>query len=539
MNSDRHSELVSLLERINSFLADQLKAEPAYNELIETLELLTERIEPTSKPIVKIVSPSHVLATKLQCQNEANELLRSLYEFQIVSPISQIRQIVCHCDVICLLYNSTHKILPHHQRLIELAQAAEIPVFLLVHQGNSNSGGYTDWLTAQDYSVNDLELAFLHFIDLDNRQQVFYQRSLANFLPKVRDSYLARIRQAAKQEIERFFRQQIAHCWQEINQIKTQYLEDKQLSIYQQQFRQKINNNNQFRQQINRDIKQAINHAKTDLANPFSVDSFIFELQQIIDSAQVKTIKKPEHIYLYLVLEDLPNTPLFHDRIWDLCQQKAADILEQEWSKIIYVYGSGGLQALLARTNRDLSGINPLLDNAKLASTILFKPTLNLTTIVDYRALEFNSRIIFDYSYLQSSWFRLLISVLIGLAIYLFTLFFFGEGRYFGFLIIIFQIINLITGQNIKKAKLKQHTKELKRIVDQRYQSLVRIIINQIAQALILTTDCQVQQNREQWSEAIAVAQAKLDELKQTSDRHKSRIDCLQETRSTIQSWFN
>ena len=538
MNSDRPIELISLLERTNSFLADQLEAEPTYSELIETLNLLAERLEPNFKPTVKIVSPSRVLATKLQQQNEANELLRSLYKFEVVSPISQIRQIVCYCDVICLLYNSTHKILPHHQKLIELALAAEIPVFLLVHQSKSDSGGYTDWLTAQDYSVNDVELALDDFINLDNRQQVFYQRWLADFLPTVRDSYPARIRQTAKQEIKRFFRQQIAHSWQEINQIKSQYLKDKQLSIYQQQFRQKINNNNQVRQQINRDIKQAINHAKTDLVNPFSVDSLIFELQQIIDYARVKTIKKPEHIYLYLVIDDLPNA-LFHDYAWDLCQQKAAKILEQEWSKIIHVYGSGGLQALLAITNRDLSDISPLLDKTELTPTILFKPTLDLTTIIDDRALEFNSRIIFDYSYLQSSWFRLLISVLIGLGIYLFTLFFFGEGRYFGFLIIIFQIINLITGQNIKKAKLKQHTKELKRLVDQRYQSLVRIIINQIAQTLILTTDCQVQQDREQWSEAIAVAQAKLDELKQTSDRHKSRIDCLQQTRSTIQSWFD
>ena len=539
MNRDRLNELVSLLERTNTFLADQLEAEPTYSELIETLDLLAERLGDNFKPTVKIVSPSRVLATKLQQQNEANELLRSLYKFEVVSPISQIRQIVCHCDVICLLYDSTHKILPHHQKLIELALAAEIPVFLLVHQSKSDSGGYTDWLTAQDYSVNDVELAFLHFIDLDDRQQVSYQRSLADFLPTVRDSYPARIRQAAKQEIERFFRQQIAHGWQEINQIKSQYLEDKQLSTYQQQFRQKINNNNQFRQQTTRDIKQAINHTKADLVNPFSVDNLIFELQQIIVSARVKTIKKSEHIYLYLILDDLPDTPLFHDYIWDLCQQKAAEILEQEWSKIIHVYGSGGLQALLARTNRDLSDISSLLDNTKSASTILFQPTLDLTTIVDDRALEFNSRIIFDYSYLQSSWFRLLISVFIGLGIYLFTLIFFGEGRYFGFLIIIFQIINLITGQNIKKAKLKQHTKELKRLVDQKYQSLVRIIINQIAQTLISIADCQIQQDREQWSEAIAVAQAKLDELKQTSDRHKSRIDCLQQMRSTIQSWFD
>ena len=539
MESDRSGVLISLLEQTNNFLADKLQAEPIYSELIETLELLAKRLEPNSKPTVKIVSPSHVLATKLQRQNEANDSLRSLYKFEVVSPISQIRLIIHNCDLIYLLYNSTHKILTHHQKLIELAQTAKIPVLLLVHRSKSQSDSYKDWLTAQDYSFDGMELAVDDFINLDDRQQVeLCQRSLFNFLPAVRDSYPTRIRKAAKQEIELFFRQKLAHKWQEINKIKSQYWQDKQLHIYQQQFRQSINNNNQFRQQVIRDIKQAINHAKADLLNPFLCDSFIFEIQQIIDSARVKTIKKPEHIYLYLVLEDMPNAPLFHDYVWDLCQQKAAEIIDREWSKIVRVYGSGGLQSLVDRTNRDLSDISPLLET-ELTPTILLKPTLNLATIIDDRALEFNSRIIFDYSYLQSSWFRLLISVSIGFVIYLFTLFFFGEGRYFGFLIIIFQIINLITGQNIKKAKLKQHTKELKRIVDQRYQSLVRIIINQITQTLILSIDSQAQQDREQWSEAIAAAQEKLDELKQTSDRHKSRIDSLKQTRSTIQSWFN
>ena len=543
MKSDRHSELISLLEQINRFLADKFKLEPAYGELTKTLKLLAQGLEPNSKPIIKIVSPSKILATELQRQNQANESLRSLYQFEVVSPISQIHKILRRCDLICLLYDSTQKIRPHHQKLIELAQSAEITVFLLVHQGKSQSDNYKDsykdWLTAQDYSVSNVELSLNNFINLDNPSQESYWRSLTDALPTILNSCPIRIRQAVKKEIEQFFRQEIAGGWREINQIKTQYLQDKELFAYRQQFRQDINNHNQFRQQIIREIKQGIHHAKADLINPFSQDGLMFELQQLIDSAEVKTIKKLEQVYLYLILEDMSDAPLFHDYVWNLCQQKAAKTLKQEWSKIVQVYGSGGLQSLSSRTNQDLDDIAALLDNTKFVSAIFPSPALDLTAIVDAHVLEFNSRIIFDYSYLQSSWFRLSISVSIGLGIYLFTLLLFGEGRYFGFLIIIFQIINLITGQNVKKAKLKQHKKELKRLVYQRYQSLIRIIFDRVIKTLIQATDSYAQQGKEQWEEAIAIAQNKLDELKQTSDRHKKRIDTLKQTQSIIQSWLD
>ncbi|MEO1671071.1 MAG: hypothetical protein AAFR77_09855, partial [Cyanobacteria bacterium J06631_2] len=134
MKSDRLGRLISNIERSKQLLTEKAEAESGYQELIETLDSYLARLGSDLKPVVKIVSPSRVLAEKLQSQNEADEVLRSLCEFQVVSPISNLRQVLQHCDLIVLLYDSSHTIHPHHYKLVELAHKEEIALFLLLHQ---------------------------------------------------------------------------------------------------------------------------------------------------------------------------------------------------------------------------------------------------------------------------------------------------------------------------------------------------------------------------------------------------------------------
>jgi len=544
MKSDRLGRLISNIERSKQLLTEKAEAESGYQELIETLDSYLARLGSDLKPVVKIVSPSRVLAEKLHSQNEADEVLRSLCEFQVVSPISNLRQILQHCDLIVLLYDSSHTIHPHHYKLLELAHKEEIALFLLLHQSKSQATdiSYQDWFLAQDFLVRDrIRLPLDNFISLDHQEQVeFYQRSLVEFLPMVTDTLLVRSERVVKQEIQYFFNQQIACGWREIKQISSNYLDNEHLFFYQQQFRRNISDNNQFRQQLIRDIKQSIHHLKAELSNPFVTDSLIFKLQQIIDAAQVKAVKETDHVYLYLSLKHFPKNPYLHDYILILCQQETNKIIDDQWLKISSVYSSGGLTALANEQNKTIKAFSALLEPESniFELNISNAPSFNLSEVIDSECLKFNSRIIFDYNYTQSSWFRLLTSVLVGLAIYFVTWFFLGEGRYIGFLIIIFQIINLITGQDIKKNKLKQHTKELKRTVDQRYQALVRIMINQIGKSLTVAVDHETKQYQEQWLKAISTAQDKLNELQQTSDRYKERIGKLKSDQNKIESWF-
>lgn len=543
MKSDRSDRLISYIERSKEFLTEKVEAESSYQELVETLNSYLERLK-SDRLIIKIVSPSRVLAEKLQRKNQTNESLRSLYEFQVVSPISNLRQILQHCDLICLLYDSTHSIRDHHRKLNELAQQEQIALFLLLNQSKSQATNisYEDWLLSQDYPIpNWVRLPLDDFVDLDNQAQVeLYQRSLIELSPTVANTRPSRTKQAVKREIKHFFTQQTTHAWREIKQSQSDYLANEQLFSYQQRFRQNIYDVNQSRQQLTREIKQGINYSKAELVNPFIADSLIFKIQQIIDLSEVKAIKETEDIYLYLTLNHFPNQPYLHDYILDFCQKETNKIIEEQWSKINNPSAYGGLKNMAENQSQAIAKFSALLDSDPdiLELVIPTTPTLDLAEIIDPHCLKSNSRIKFDYTYAQSSWFRLLVSVLVGLSIYLVTWLFSGTGRYIGFIIIVFQIISLITGQDIKKSKLKQHTKELKRTVDQRYQSLVRIIVNHIAQTLIVAVDHESQQCQLQWSKAIATAQDKLNELQQKSDRGKNSIKRLKSDRDKIESWF-
>jgi hypothetical protein len=546
--SNRLQELISNIEQTQNFLAQKIETEPVYRELRKTLGILVNRLEAANKPVVKIVSPSLKLATKLQQHNASHESLRSLYEFEAIAPITQIRQILKHCAVICFIYDSPHQIRDHHQKLMELAHQQQISLFLVVHKSPSKIDGncrYSDWLNHQPKSLNDwVKLPLNDFIDFQNQQQMdVYGRSLTEVFSTVETNSWERYQTETAQVIQLFFQREITDTWQEIKYLRNKYLAGQRPYEVQQQLRQSINNLSQAKRQKIQDIKHDLNHFKADSLNPFLVNSLIFNLQQLIDAAQIKVVKESDATYLYLILDRFPDRPLISDYTLDFCQQKIKEILEEQWSKINYVYGSGGFKKLVTVINQELETISPLLgDQSDLCNFKLVEKNLrlelDLSQTIEPFCLKVNSRIVFDYGYTESSWFRLLISALVGVVIYLITWIFLGEGKYLGFMIVLFQIINLITGQNIKKAKLKQQSKELKRLVDQKYQSLVRTMIQQLTQTLIIEVDHQGQTYQEAWLKAIATAQSKLNELKQTSEQHKSRVESLTKDCHKIQSWF-
>ena len=538
MNNARQV-LIERLKQARDFLARNVERQSSYSDLVTTLDSISDRLK-SPKLIVKIVSPSSSLAKSLQTQHEADLHLRSLFEFETVSPISQLQQILENCDLICLLYDKKHVVREHHYKLIELAQKRGIDLLILVQINKADPHeAYSNWqrdLNARADSL--LPLPFKPFIDLDRPEELdLYQRSLIDLATVLENNRWLRIERNLVWEIKSFFNQKITGSWQAIKQINDKYCEGQPLYLYQQQFRQNTQTSNQFRQQLIRDIKQAINHQKTDLLNPFTVDGLIFNFQQLINSAETKIVTE-DQTYLYLVLTEFPEQPYLHDYVLELCQQRVDRIIADQWSKICCEYGSG-LEQLVRQSERQLNKIQPLLSEPKTIVSDLKQPSFNLERAVDSFCFKIGTRIPFDYNFTQSSWFRLVISALIGTAIYFLTWIFLGTGKYIGFMIIIFQIINLITGQNIKKSKLKQHTKELKRIVDQKCQSLARTAVSYLTQTLIIAVDRECQFYQEKSSETIAIAQSKLDELKQTNEEYKANIENLKRDRDKILTWFD
>ena len=335
---------------------------------------------------------------------------------------------------------------------------------------------------------------------------------------------------------EIFFWSKIKIIRQEIQDIDRLDLPN-QPPYYYRQLKQIGDRLKREKQQTVKIIKQKINCLKADLLNPFRVD-LIFIVQQAVYYSQVKEVREAKDTYLYLTV-DRSSDRYLHDYIFELCQQKIDEIIAFQWSQINYVYGDGGVQNLLHKVDYELTTISPLfnLQDDTTALVTVKHPSLDLATIIDLDCLKFNSRIVFDYNFTQSSWFRLLISFSVGVGIYLFTWMYLGSGKYLGFVIIIIQIINLITGNNNKKIKLKQHSKELKRIADRQYQTLVRLAVEGLVQTLItaLERESELSQDRLDW--AIATAETRLEQL-QAIARHRSRIDHLRRDRATILSWF-
>jgi hypothetical protein len=539
------NKLVQNLEKTNQYLSQKIDQEASYSNLIEEIKEVVATLE-TKKPLVKIVSRSATLAEKFQETSEANEILRSLYEFQIVSPIRDVRKIIKDCDAICLIYDSKQTISDYEKVLFEHSNSEKIIQMILVKNGNvasklpiEDSVTISQWLQAQDYpQETNLLLPLDNFLILNSDSQInTYNQFLIQLLPTVTAKFKLRISAQVQNQIRHYFKQEKIASWKEIREIRELYTEGEYIDTFKSKIKQIFNKINQEQQQVFRQIKQTIHQSRGDLVNPFFADSLMCVMQQAIQDSEVKQIKEDGKTYLYLTIKKQDKLESIHSYIPNLCQQKLADNLTEQWEQINHIHNSGGLQELLKKIQTKLKIVGNLYSQ-EIAIASGKIPTFELAKTISPSTLKTNSRIVFDYHFTQSSWLRLFILVMVGCVFYLATKLISGTGNYFGFIIVIFQLINLFTGQDIKNLKLKQHEKELKRIVDSKYQVLIRFLTEKTVQTLITALDNENELYQEQIN-AIAIAvDEKLTEIKETVNQQKERIDNLKQDQSEILSWF-
>ena len=528
---------IALIEQNISYIAEQTEAEYSYPKLIESLKSVVESGK-LQRPIIKIISPSASLAHSLATKCQQNFQLQ--FEFQIVSPINKVGQIVRGCDLICLIYYVKHSILKHHRRLIELARQQNVSLILLVKQPPEKleDTKIVNWLASKDCtSDRQIILALENFIDLNNARHLdLLQQQLVQLSTSADNRLAARINSAAKTTARDFFQQEIAVVRQEIALLK-QSLPKKPYE-YRQQLKQISDRLNRENQQTLTTIRQELNCLKSDLLNPFKLDSLSFSIQQLIYYSQAKLIREEDNNYLYLIKDRSPNAEYLHDYVLDLCQQQVEDLIGDRWQRIVRLYAESESNTISEQLADELK-FYPALATELAKHHLNRQPSLDLKQVIDYECLKQNSRIVFDYHFSQSSWFRLLILILIGTGIYLVTWSYFGSGRSIGFVIVVFQLINLITGQRIKKNKLKQHLKELKRTTDLKYQSLIRIIIERTTQTLTATLEKEDRLEKKRVDLAIATVQNKLEESQQTLNKLQQKLDRLEGDRDRILPWFD
>jgi len=559
VNQNQLEKLIKSLEKSKSYLGKKVEFEPSYSNLIKTLNLKIDFLKKNSKPTIKLVSASAALASNLKNDSEANSQLRSLYHFEAVSPIKNIVSIAKNCSVIFLIYRSDQQVAEHHGRLINLAVQKNIGLFILVKQHKSNCSLDTiaEYFTSQEYlAISQFLLSKNCFLNFD-----LYQQFLIDRAPVLRNEFVQQYNQDIVGKIEQYFKTEKNIGWRKIKQVKQKCLLDRGIKDYQQQVLTKtLNNISQQQRQKILYIKQKINHSRGDNLNLFIPDSWMFEIQQIINRSQVKLVKEGSKTYLYLTVKNSdiiehqdpksltyqpqpPPTEYIHSYILGKYQRQVTNTLIDQWSQINYVYGEGGLNAFVEQANEQLAAITLLEASEKESYTINLDsepfPELDLAKIVNSACLKTNSRIEFDYNYTQSSWFKLLISVFIGTSIYLVTKLYFGTGKYIGFFILIFQIINICTGQSIRRVKLKSSQKELQRTVANRYQVLIRLIVEQLTQTLITSLDERNKRYQKNIDAIANIAQDKLNKIQQDRNQYQLRKDDLNRDLAKIKSWLN
>lgn len=544
---DQCYRLISSLEQSKQYLSTRVENVSSYQDLVNFFDSRLEFLHRHERLKVKILSPDQTLAVDLKTRSENDHKLRSLYSFQVVATLKNIPQILNNCAVICLIYNSTEAIPKRHLRLIETAINKNFSLLILVvSYQEASKPSLETWLSLQVSGVREQSLLSLaHVINLDNLQQIkFYRDFLMDKSNFFREQVLTQQVQEIKSQIKNFFGDQKQLLWREIAQIKENYFTGKEVHHYRQNKLKNIFNQiDRLQQQEFNDLKQNIHQCRQRYLNPFLADSWMFELDNLVESSEVKVVRENKEQYLYLVVEYQRKPEYLYRFIFEYYQTKITKELELQWSKIVNVDGQGKLEQIIAKLNHKLSEITILEDSINQAIALNLNlellPKLDLHTMLDLYCLKLSSRTRFDYNCTNSSWFKLGIYCLIGVGIYLITKIYFGEGRYLGFLMLILHLVNIITGQDQKKIKLKQHQKELKRLVNQKYQILLRLLIEQLIQTLINTLEINRKKIKQQIDAIADLAELKLDEMQHIIEEHKLKIDTLEKDRQQIQSWFS
>ena len=538
------SKLISSVEKSKSYLEKQVDLEAEYGDLIDNLNTTIDRLK-NNRPTIAIISPAVNLALEFKEKNEADNYLRSHYNFEVINLPKNAMDVVNNSGLIFLIYYAKQRITASHQKIINLAQKQEIPVTILVKQKQKKYTNLSYWLKSQNRDLLEKTVILLdEFIDLGDREHLkIVRKFLIQQLTKVKILDLEQQSTHFIAGIQGFFQEQTNKNWQQIKHLKNSHLQGKKVHQSQQNIKQQLNDIERQLRQSMVPIRKSINNSRSDYLSFFMPDGWMFELEQIIQSSQVKIVSESGITYLYLTINKNNQIEYLHSYILGLYQQKTTEALKQQWLKINHEYGDGGLIASIELINSKFKQIelvsSLLIEESKIEFNSLVPPKLELTEIIDFNCLKINSRIVFDYKYTQSSWFKLLILSLTGAIIYLVTKLYFDRGIYIGFIILVFQLVNIFTGQNIRTVKLKQYRKELQRHVNSKYQILIRLVVDKLIQTSIASLDREEKQYQQQIKEIALTLEQKLDNINWEIERLKSHSDRLNKDQDKILSWFN
>ncbi len=536
------ASLLSKLSRVREYLAVKEKADAngIYQNIATEIDSLLDEL-PHIKPKIKLVSSKIALSKQLKAISEQDAHLNQQYQLQIIPPDWEIRQILNGCEFILLVWESQQKVSTKEQLLIQ--QAIDSNLGLLIAIIGHISADINSWLAVQANKFSS-EIIFLSpsFLVVTVPGCINqYQQRLTQLLPIARVKLETRLSQKLIRKINQIVR--------DFNQKKQEKIAAIQLSCSDNEIDLSRQHLNQLMQKIKQrqthclqEIKGTINYQKSLLLNPFTKDNLIWSTQEIISQSDIKITRNGKETYLVPIVKTDIKADNSEKELYlylaDLYQFKFQAYFNQEWDKCNHTYGNGGLKQLRQELEFELKPIAHMC-NITIESKAIALPEFQLSNVAYLPILEAGSKIVFDNHFSDSKWFRLLIAVGIGAIIFIVTLLLFGEGRFFGFIIVIFQFINLFTGRDARTVKLAQQTKELKRTLDNKYQVLIRLCAEKITRDLIAAIDHEQRFYQQQLDAIALAAKEQLSTANKSIEGDRQEINQLKQDRQHILSLLN
>ena len=522
------------LQKIKKYLAYKIGQDKEHKLLLQDLdELMTEALDYQLK--VTIIGRQEDALGKVKSSSQSSELLDSYSEFQIITFPYNLNRLLNNCDLVFLVVDSSKKIIPIEKKLVIKSQEINIP--LIIRDFNQSQSQIQSWLEHPNLSA----INYFTFpeetcdcdcdcdSDCDQSHLLSHSKSYDNFLKIfLADTIFPKeaiFEENIKKLINKYFMRRKTKYWEEIKQHKQDYLSGENHPQVQEKIRQlpfKIQKILQYNFKV---IRQTLQDAKQELINPFVSTSFAYNVQKVISDSTVIQCRENKKRYLNLVVVQGQHRQTLHRYVLELYQQRVDLWIEEQWKFLdqeLKIFNE-----LQDKSDRELEIINDLSD-MELKLERFAPPVFDLSKYICPAAVSEISRTIFDYHYSQSAWFRIIIAIAVG------AVFFFLTDRLFGFIFLIVQIVNLLTGQSPKFLKLKQQTKELKRISDNKYQNLVKFVADKLVQDINVFLDQQCQLYQDQVNSYIQESNRNLVKIKQKIILNQNKISELNQDQEHI-----
>jgi len=517
------------LQRIKQYLAHKIGQGEEHNLLIQDLDsLATEALN--YQPRVAIVGRQEEFLEKVKLVNQNFELLNSCCQFLTITLPYNLNRLLKDCDLVFLVVDSSKEIIPIEKKLVIKSQA--INVTLIVIDFNQSQTQIQSWLE-QDSSSS---INYFNFPDKFCEQSplLSVQPEYDNFLKiLLADTIFPReaiFEENLKKMVNKYFMQNKIKYWEEIKQQKQKFLLGDNHNQFQEKLRQLNPKVNKILQQNFKIIRQTLQESKQELVNPYVSTSFIYNIQQLICDSTVVQSRDNKEVYLNLVVIEAKHRKAIHRKVLELYQQRIDLWIEEQWKLLdqeLNIFNE--LREISDRELKFLYGLSEVeIDLPRIA-----QPVFYLDKYICPTTLSEINRTIFDYHYSQSAWFRIGIAIAVGAVFFLLT------DRLFGFIFLVFQIVNLLTGQSTKSIKLKQQTKELKRLADHKYQNLVKFIADKLIQDINIFLDKQLQLYQDIVNSYLQESNRNLAEIKQKNVFNQNKISELNQDQQNIMQIIN